>query len=339
MKMSGNAYKAAGVDIEAADRMIDRIKPLAAATHRAGVMGSLGGFGGLFHLHNRFKDPVLVSGTDGVGTKLLLAQQAGIHDTIGVDLVAMCVNDIIVLGAEPLFFLDYFATGKLEPSVGEAVIAGIANGCQQSSCALLGGETAEMPGMYQPGHYDLAGFAVGAVEKDSIKDGTQVKAGDIIIGVPSSGVHSNGFSLVRKVLFQDAGLSLNHTPSGWDRTLVEELLTPTRIYVPEFLKLAEELDFHAAAHITGGGIPGNLIRILPESCRAVVDTATWQLPPVFQFLQSTGNLSQDDMLNTFNCGLGMMVVVAAENELEACALLGGTRVGHIETGDQGVAIK
>ena len=337
--MSGDAYKKAGVDIEAADRMIDRIKPIAAATNRVGVMGSLGGFGGLFHLGNRYTDPVLVSGTDGVGTKLLVAQLADRHDSIGIDLVAMCVNDIIVLGAEPLFFLDYFAVGQLDPEVGASVIAGIADGCKQAGCALLGGETAEMPGMYGPGHYDLAGFAVGVVERTKIKDGSQVSTGDVIIGMPSSGVHSNGFSLARKVLFEDADLSISDIPSGWQSSIGDVLLQPTRIYVKELLALANACGFNAAAHITGGGIPGNLIRILPEGHRAVVQQGSWESLPIFDLLQSEGQLSQEDMLKTFNCGLGMMVVVSPEHQEEACQILGGVIVGHIEAGEREVIVK
>jgi phosphoribosylformylglycinamidine cyclo-ligase len=337
--MSGDAYKKAGVDIEAADRMIDRIKPLAAATHRAGVMGGLGGFGGLFDLQNRYKHPILVSGTDGVGTKLLVAQQVGIHNTIGIDLVAMCVNDIAVLGAEPLFFLDYFATGHLEPSIGEQVIAGIAEGCKQAGCALLGGETAEMPGMYAPGHYDLAGFAVGAVEKSKMIDGSLVQPGNIIIGIPASGLHSNGYSLVRKVLFEDAQLPFDHTPAGWEKTLAEVLMTPTRIYIPEMQALMKTTGFHAAAHITGGGIPGNVIRVLPENCRAIIDGSTWEFPPVFKLLQKTGGLSTDDMLNTFNCGIGMMLVVNEQHVKETCQAVGGFPIGHIEAGTREVVVQ
>jgi phosphoribosylformylglycinamidine cyclo-ligase len=337
--MPGDAYKRAGVDIDAADRMIDRLKPLAAATHRSGVMGGLGGFGGLFHLQGRFKDPVLVSGTDGVGTKLLVAQQAGVHDTIGIDLVAMCVNDIIVLGAEPLFFLDYFATGQLDPAIGEAVVSGIAEGCKRSGCALLGGETAEMPGLYSPGHYDLAGFAVGAVERDKLKDGSQVQAGDVLIGLPSSGLHSNGFSLVRKVLLEDSGHSLTDVPDGWSQSLGDVLLTPTRIYVEELLRLGKEVDFHAAAHITGGGLPGNIVRVLSDSVRAVVDLGSWQPPAVFQLLQELGGLTSQDMHSTFNCGLGMVVVVAAEDECDTIRLTGGFRVGQLESGKPEVILE
>ena len=333
--MAGDAYKKAGVDIEAADRMIDRIKPLAAATHRAGVMGSLGGFGGLFHLKNQFKDPVLVSGTDGVGTKLLVAQQLNRHDSIGIDLVAMCVNDIVVLGAEPLFFLDYFATGHLDASIGEDVIAGIAKGCKESGCALLGGETAEMPGMYEPGHYDLAGFAVGAVERDSIVDGKSIAPGDVLVGLPSSGLHSNGYSLVRKVI-SDSNIDVTARPSGWTEPLGDVLMKPTTLYVKPLLEIHRTVGFLGAAHITGGGLPGNIIRVLPEGCTAVVDLDSWTIPPVFRLLQEAGNLTQDDMLSTFNCGVGMVVIVREEHAASVCETTGGFIMGHISAGERDV---
>ncbi len=312
--MPDDAYKRAGVDIDAADQLIERIKPLAAATRRPGVLAGLGGFGGLFSLMGRYSDPVLVSGTDGVGTKLLIAQQLGVHDTIGIDLVAMCVNDIIVTGAEPLFFLDYFATGKLEPGTAEHVIAGIAEGCTQAGCALLGGETAEMPGMYGPGHYDLAGFAVGAVERHKLIDGNKVQPGDQLVALPSSGVHSNGFSLVRHIV-EASGLPWDHTPQGFERTLGETLLTPTTIYVPATLSMLADDAYgpHVAAiaHITGGGLPGNLPRVLPEGCGATVQRDRLG-SPLFDWLRRTGDLGEDDLLRTFNCGIGMVIAISPD---------------------------
>jgi phosphoribosylformylglycinamidine cyclo-ligase len=337
--MSEDAYKQAGVDIDAADRLVDRIKPLASATNRPGVMGSLGGFGGLFDLQGKYKDPILVSGTDGVGTKLLVAQQADNHRTIGIDLVAMCVNDIAVLGAEPLFFLDYFSTGRLDNDVAVDIIAGIADGCKLSGCALLGGETAEMPGMYSAGHYDLAGFAVGAVERSEIRDGQTIHPGDKLLAIPSSGLHSNGYSLVRKVLFQDNSFSLQDTPSPLGRTLAEELLEPTRIYVPEMLKLAKESHFKGAAHITGGGIPGNVIRMLPEGCQARINLDSWTFPPIFQLLQAAGSLTTAEMHKTFNCGLGMVVAIPAEEEQNALQCTGGFIVGDVVSGTRGVVLR
>jgi len=304
-------YKSAGVDIDAGNALVDRIKPIAAKTRTAGVMAGLGGFGSLFELPlDRYDNPVLVSGTDGVGTKLKLAAELDIHDTIGIDLVAMCVNDIVVQGAEPLFFLDYFATGKLHVDTAAAVIAGIGQGCEQAGAALVGGETAEMPGMYQAGDYDLAGFCVGIVEKNRIIDGSNVKVGDTLIGIASSGPHSNGYSLIRKIV-ERSGASLSDAFNG--KTLGEILLTPTRIYVKPLLNLLAQVDVHAMAHITGGGITENLPRVLPESLSASIDLSSWQLPDVFIWLQQQGNVLRDDMLMTFNCGIGMIVCVAAED--------------------------
>jgi phosphoribosylformylglycinamidine cyclo-ligase len=329
--MSTDAYRDAGVDIDAADALIDRIKPLAASTHREGVMGGIGGFGGLFALQG-YRDPVLVSGTDGVGTKLLVAQKLGRHDTIGVDLVAMCVNDIVVTGAEPLFFLDYFATGKLSPEEGAQVVSGVAEGCRQAGCALLGGETAEMPGMYAPGHYDLAGFAVGVVERDRLLDGSQVAPGHALVGLPSAGLHSNGFSLVRKIV-DDAGLDLSTDPGGLGRTLGDELLTPTRIYVQQLLALRADHEVHAMAHITGGGLPENLPRVLPEGCGARVRLGSWPMPPVFELLARAGNLSQRDLYRTFNAGLGMVLAVPASEARAVADAAAGFLVGEVVAGE------
>ncbi len=312
-------YKSAGVDIEAGNALVDRIKPIAAKTRNAGVMAGLGGFGSLFELPlDRYKKPVLVSGTDGVGTKLKLALDMNLHNTVGIDLVAMCVNDIVVQGAEPLFFLDYFATGKLDVDTAAAVIEGIGNGCEQAGAALVGGETAEMPGMYSEGDYDLAGFCVGIVEKDRIIDGSKVKVGDKLIGIASSGPHSNGYSLIRKIIERN-GLALTDSVNG--KTLGETLLTPTRIYVKPLLELLKNVDVHAMAHITGGGITENLPRVLPDNLSAEIKLASWQLPDIFVWLQQQGNVSLADMLITFNCGVGMIVCVDESDEATALSSL------------------
>ena len=312
------SYKDAGVDIDAGNALIDRIKPHAKRTMRPEVMGNLGGFGALCEIPEGYKQPVLVSGTDGVGTKLRLALETGKHDTIGIDLVAMCANDLIVTGAEPLFFLDYYATGKLELDTATDVISGIATGCEMAGCALIGGETAEMPGMYEGEDYDLAGFCVGVVEKSEAIDGSTVQAGDALIGIASSGPHSNGYSLIRKVL-EVSGDDVN-TPFG-DSTLGETLLTPTRIYIKPLLALAKAMPVKAMAHITGGGLPENLPRVLPDNCKAVVDTQSWQYPAIFNWLQEKGGIADFEMLRTFNCGVGMVVCVAADKAEAAIELL------------------
>jgi phosphoribosylformylglycinamidine cyclo-ligase len=312
-------YKSAGVDIEAGNALVERIKPIAARTRNAGVMAGLGGFGSLFELPlDRYRQPVLVSGTDGVGTKLKLALDLDLHKTVGIDLVAMCVNDIVVQGAEPLFFLDYFATGKLDVNTAADVIEGIGKGCELSGAALVGGETAEMPGMYAEGDYDLAGFCVGIVEKDQIIDGSKVKAGDKLIGIASSGPHSNGYSLIRKII-EKSGASLEDSFNN--STLGETLLTPTRIYVKALLNLLKQVDVHAMAHITGGGITENLPRVLPNDLSAEIDLSAWSFPDIFVWLQQQGNVALEDMLVTFNCGIGMIVCVAAEDEAQTLALL------------------
>lgn len=312
-------YKSAGVDIAAGNELVERIKPIAAKTRTAGVMAGLGGFGSMFELPlDRYQQPVLVSGTDGVGTKLKLAIDLNKHDTVGIDLVAMCVNDIIVQGAEPLFFLDYFATGKLDVETAAAVISGIGQGCELAGAALVGGETAEMPGMYADGEYDLAGFCVGIVEKSKALDGTQVQVGDKLIALASSGAHSNGYSLIRKII-ERSGADLNQ--AFGDSTLGDTLLAPTRIYVKPLLALLEKLPVHALAHITGGGITENLPRVLRNDMAANIDLNTWQLPAVFQWLQQQGNIALSDMLLTFNCGVGMIICVAPEHEQLALASL------------------
>jgi len=307
-------YKSAGVDIEAGNDLVERIKPIAAKTRRPGVMAGLGGFGSLFELPlDRYQNPILVSGTDGVGTKLKLALELGIHDTVGIDLVAMCVNDIIVLAAEPLFFLDYYATGKLDVDVAASVIAGIGKGCELAGAALVGGETAEMPGMYTNGDFDLAGFCVGIVEKNNILDGSLVKAGDKLLGIASSGPHSNGYSLIRKII-ETSNVSLNETLDG--KPLGKALLEPTKIYVKSLLELLTKTPVHALAHITGGGLTENLPRVLPENLNAAINLSAWELPEIFKWLQEQGNITQADMLTTFNCGIGMIVCVDAKDEAE-----------------------
>jgi phosphoribosylformylglycinamidine cyclo-ligase len=305
------SYRDAGVDIDAGDALVERIKPFAKRTMRPEVLAGIGGFGALIEIGKRFREPVLVAGTDGVGTKLKLAFELGRHDTIGIDLVAMSVNDILVQGAEPLFFLDYFACGKLEVDVAAEVIRGIASGCEQAGCALIGGETAEMPGMYAAGEYDIAGFAVGVVEKSRIIDGRSIEAGDVVLGLASSGLHSNGFSLVRKIITNaDARLDM---PLG-DGTLGQTLLAPTRIYVKPLLALMRDVPLKGLAHITGGGLVENIPRVLPEGLQARLQRASWPRPPVFEWLQRYGGVSEVEMHRVFNCGIGMAVIVAAQDE-------------------------
>lgn len=316
------SYRDAGVDIEAGDKLVSAIGPLAKATRRAGVMGGLGGFGALFDLKKEgWQDPVLVSGTDGVGTKLMLAFDTEQHDTVGIDLVAMCANDVLAQGAEPLFFLDYFATGKLEHGIAEVVIAGIAEGCKQAGCALIGGETAEMPGMYPPGHYDLAGFVVGAVERASILPRMdQMQVGDVLIGIASSGPHSNGYSLIRKVV-ERTGLRFDQAaPFAPDQTLGQALLTPTRLYSDAALPLIRSGHVKGLAHITGGGLTENTPRMCPETLRPRIDRSSWQPLPVFDWLQSEGKIVEDEMHRTFNMGIGMVFAVA-KDQVEAALLV------------------
>ncbi len=317
-------YRNAGVDIDAGNALIGRIAPHAKRTRRPEVMGGIGGFGALMSIPPRYKEPVLVSGTDGVGTKLMLAIEAGIYDTIGIDLVAMCVNDIIVVGAEPLFFLDYYATGKLDLDVAEAVIKGIADGCEQAGAALTGGETAEMPDMYSEGDFDLAGFTVGVVEKSEVLDQSQVQRGDVIIGLASTGPHSNGYSLIRRVV-EVSGAKLD-MPFG-ESTLGEALLAPTRIYVKPILNALKQFDLHAIAHITGGGLTENLPRVLPDNCKAVIDLQAWERPEVFNWLQTEGNIEDPEMLRTFNCGVGLTLVVAEKDKED---LINSLRLNEIE---------
>jgi phosphoribosylformylglycinamidine cyclo-ligase len=337
----GISYRDAGVDIDAGEELVERIKPLVGRSQRREVLAGIGGFGALVELPRGYRQPVLVSGTDGVGTKLRLAIDSGRHDTIGIDLVAMCANDVVVQGAEPLFFLDYYATGKLRVEVAEAVVRGIVEGCVQAGAALVGGETAEMPGMYHGEDYDLAGFCVGVVEKDAIIDGARTAAGDAVIGLASSGAHSNGYSLIRKLLAA-AGATRATLLEG--RPLLERLLEPTRIYVKPLLALLRELPVHALAHITGGGLTDNIPRVLPAGLEAVLERSRWHRDPVFEWLQHAGRVAPAEMYRTFNCGIGMVVIVPAERAAAAVEFLAarGERaqlIGEVRAGGRGVVIR
>ncbi|MDR0379141.1 MAG: phosphoribosylformylglycinamidine cyclo-ligase [Candidatus Accumulibacter sp.] len=335
------SYRDAGVDIDAGDALVERIKPFAKKTLREGVLSGLGGFGALFEVpKKRFSEPVLVAGTDGVGTKLKLAFELDRHDTVGIDLVAMSVNDVLVQGAEPLFFLDYFACGKLDVERAATVVQGIARGCELAGCALIGGETAEMPGMYPPGEYDLAGFAVGAVEKSKIITGQNIAPGDAVLGLPSSGAHSNGYSLVRKILAQ-ARPDLD-APFDGERTLADALMEPTRIYVKPMLALMAELPVRGVAHITGGGLTENVPRVLPAAVKAVIETSAWRRPALFEWLREAGRVDEGEMYRVFNCGVGLVVVVAREDAGRAMAFLRAVgqavfEIGRIETRQDGEA--
>jgi len=332
-------YRAAGVDIDAGNAVVERIKPLVKRSFRPEVMGGLGGFGALFDLSNKYREPVLVSGTDGVGTKLKLAQQLNRHDTIGIDLVGMCVNDVLVQGAEPLFFLDYFATGKLDVDTTVSVVGGIARGCELAGCALIGGETAEMPDMYPAGEYDLAGFCVGAVEKAALIDGSNIRAGDVILGVASSGPHSNGYSLIRKIV-ERAGSPFDLDIGG--ATLAEALMAPTTIYVKPILELLRQHAndgssripnpepgipvIHGMAHITGGGLTENIIRVVPDGLGLAIDSSTWKLPPIFDWLQREGSVPREEMWRTFNCGIGFTVILDRADTAKARETLANARL-------------
>lgn len=309
-------YKDAGVDIDAGNTFVKMIKPLVKATSRPEVLADIGGFGGLFSLNmGKYQHPVLVSGTDGVGTKLKVAFLADRHDSIGIDLVAMCVNDIIVQGAEPLFFLDYLATAKLDPEKAASIIKGVSDGCIQAGCALIGGETAEMPGFYTGEEYDMAGFAVGVVEREKIIDGSSITVGNHLIGLSSSGLHSNGYSLARKVIFDRMGLGINDQIPGLGKTVAEELLTPTRIYVRSVMNLLRDFNISGLAHITGGGLVENIPRVLPNGCKAVIKKNSWKMPKIFDVIQKGGNIDEAEMFRAFNCGIGMVLVVP-EGEAE-----------------------
>ena len=334
-------YRDAGVDIDAGDELVERIKPRVKRSMRPEVLGGIGGFGALVEVPlDRYRKPVLVSGTDGVGTKLRLAIDTQRHDGVGIDLVAMCVNDVVVQGAEPLFFLDYYASGKLDVAVGERVIAGIVEGCVQAGCALVGGETAEMPGMYHGVDYDLAGFCVGVVEKESIIDGTKTRAGDVVLGLPSSGPHSNGFSLIRKIL-QVSAADLRTNLEG--TSLIDRLMAPTRIYVKPLLKLMAELPPHGLSHITGGGLVDNIPRVLPDGLEVVLERSAWGRNPVFDWLQREGKVADAEMFRVFNCGIGMTVHVAAGDAQRAIGILRDAGqealvIGEVRTGTRGVVI-
>ncbi|OOF87051.1 phosphoribosylformylglycinamidine cyclo-ligase [Rodentibacter ratti] len=332
------SYKDAGVDINAGNELVERIKPHVKRTTRPEVIGGLGGFGALCAIPSKYKEPILVSGTDGVGTKLRLAIDLKKHDTIGVDLVAMCVNDLVVQGAEPLFFLDYYATGKLEVDVAADVVKGIAEGCVQSGCSLVGGETAEMPGMYHEGDYDLAGFCVGVVEKSEIIDGSRVRSGDALIALGSSGPHSNGYSLIRKVIDVSGINPATEQLAG--KPLSEQVLAPTKIYVKSILSLIKQTDVHAIAHLTGGGFWENIPRVLPKNTKAVIDEKSWEWQPIFKWLQEQGNISTYEMYRTFNCGVGMVIALPQDQVETALALLkqageNAWLIGHIEHATDG----
>lgn len=337
------AYKQAGVDIHAGYESVERIKKHVKRTMRPEVLSGLGGFGALFELPiDKYKKPVLVSGTDGVGTKLKLAFAMDRHDTIGIDAVAMCVNDIVVQGAEPLYFLDYLACGKVYPEKIEEIVKGIADGCEQAGCALIGGETAEMPGLYQDGEYDIAGFSVGIVEKEQIIDGSKIEAGDLLIGLPSSGMHSNGFSLIRKILLEQEGMDLEASYNETE-TLGEALLRPTRIYVKPVLELLKKFQVKGMSHITGGGFIENIPRMLPEQCEAEVDVGSWPVPPLFQLLQEKGKISHEDMFSTFNMGIGLVLAVKNEQAIEAIQFLEtmGEKaylIGRVGKGSKGIQL-
>jgi phosphoribosylformylglycinamidine cyclo-ligase len=328
-------YADAGVNIEKANRLVESIKEIAKKTIRPGVIGEIGGFGGLFSINTiKLQKPVLVSSTDGVGTKLKLAFMTGIHNTVGIDLVAMSVNDIIVQGAEPLFFLDYFATGELDSGIAENVIKGIAEGCKQAKCALLGGETAEMPGFYRKNEYDLAGFAVGIVDYNKIIDGSGIRMGHKLIGIASSGLHSNGYSLARKICFEVLKLKTESYVPELNKTIGEELLTPTRIYSEMILSfLKKDLPIHGLAHITGGGLSENIIRIIPETCMVRINKGSWEIPPVFHFLQEAGNISEEEMMRTFNNGIGMVAIIPEKSASEIMERLGAVNEKAFIIGD------
>ncbi|NQX87947.1 MAG: phosphoribosylformylglycinamidine cyclo-ligase [Halioglobus sp.] len=334
------SYQDAGVNIDAGNALVERIKGVTARTARPEVLSGLGGFGALCEIPKGYREPVLVSGTDGVGTKLRLAMELGVHDTVGIDLVAMCVNDLVVAGAEPLFFLDYYASGSLDVETAAAVVSGIGAGCELAGCALVGGETAEMPGMYQGKDYDLAGFCVGIVEKSEIIDGATVTAGDLLIGIASSGAHSNGYSLIRKIL-QISNADLQQTVG--DTTLGTSLLTPTTIYVKALLALFADVEVKALSHITGGGLLENLPRVLPDGCKAEIETSSWEWPHIFHWLQARGNVTSAEMYRTFNCGVGMVLCIAAEDLSQSLTILAAAghdawEIGRVAPGDNRIQL-
>ena len=337
-------YSGAGVDITKGNQAVELMKPLVKSTFRKEVVTDLGGFGGLFAIEkDKYEEPILVSGTDGVGTKLKIAFEMGKHDTIGIDAVAMCVNDVLVNGAEPLFFLDYLAVGKCEPEQVASVVSGIAEGCRQAGCALIGGETAEMPGFYPVGEYDVAGFTVGIVDKKKMIDGSKICAGDVVLGLPSTGVHSNGFSLVRKVLLEHAGLKMDEEIDVLGAKLGDVILTPTKIYVKTILELLQQADIKGMAHITGGGLLENIPRVLPENCQVQLDSTTWPALPIFQLIQEKGNVEKREMFRTFNMGIGFVLICDAENAEKiktACAAMEQPvyQIGAVVAGEKKVVI-
>lgn len=345
MTSKGMDYRQAGVDIDQADRAVSLISSLVKSTRRSEVLSDIGGFAGFFRLDTeRYPQPVLVSGTDGVGTKLIVAQMAGVHDTVGIDLVAMCVNDILVSGAEPLFFLDYLAVGRLVPEQVEAIVKGVAEGCKQAGCALIGGETAEMPGFYQENEYDLAGFAVGVANQDRIITGKRTVKGDAIIGLASSGLHSNGYSLVRKILLEKAGYTPDQYLGSLGKSLGEELLTPTRIYVKSIMELMKSVDVKAMAHITGGGIPGNLNRVIPAGLEGYIASSSWNPSPIFRILADLGRVDSQEMFKTFNMGIGFIVIVSpgeVDRALSSLRKMGEVPfiLGEVGPGERGVVIE
>ena len=336
-------YKDSGVDIDAGDKFVKLIKESVKSTYIPGVMGDLGGFGGMFELA-KYKNPVLVSGTDGVGTKLKLAFMMDKHDTIGIDAVAMCVNDIVVLGAQPLFFLDYLGTGKLNPESQAQIVKGIADGCKESGCALIGGETAEMPGFYSDGEYDIAGFAVGVVEKDERIDGTKIADGDVILGIPSSGIHSNGYSLVRKLFFDKMGWELDREVEELGKTLGEELITPTKLYVKDVMRIKAEVEIKGLVHITGGGFTENIPRVLPEGVDAIIEKSSYEVPAIFKLMKKLGNIDESEMYRTFNMGIGMVVIVAKEDAKKVVSIMENAgekiyTIGNIVNGSKVCKVK
>ena len=345
MNNKGISYKDAGVDIDAANQSVDMIKKWVGKTSRPEVLADIGSFGGFFALDNsKYREPVLVSGTDGVGTKLKIAQLMGVHDSVGIDLVAMCVNDILVHGAEPLFFLDYIALGKLKPALVEALVKGVSQGCLQAGCALIGGETAEMPGFYGEDEYDLAGFAVGVVERSRLINGSAIEDGDLLIGLPSSGLHSNGYSLARKVLLEKAGLKPDSYVEELGKSLGEVLITPTRIYVKTILSLLEEVEVRGMAHITGGGIGENLQRVLPAGLGAMIDSEKMDIPPIFKLIQENGQVPREEMFRTFNMGIGFILAISPHHHDKALKCLHSKGenpivIGKVQAGIKGVVIK
>lgn len=343
--MENMTYSQAGVDITKGNKAVDMIKPIVKSTFRPEVVTDLGGFGGLFALNkDKYEEPILISGTDGVGTKLKVAFDTGVHNTIGIDAVAMCVNDVLVNGAEPLFFLDYLAVGKLEPEQVAQVVEGVAEGCRQAGCALIGGETAEMPGFYTPGEYDVAGFTVGIVDKKKMIDGSQIKEGDVVLGLPSSGLHSNGYSLARKVMFEKAGYKPEDRVELLGTTVGEAMLKPTRIYVKTVLGMLEKAEVKGMAHITGGGFLENIPRVLPDDVDVIIEEGAWPVPPIFSLIESIGNIEKKEMYRTFNMGIGYVIITDQANALKICDYMSEIKeevylIGMVVSGDKKVIVK